>query len=159
MSNDERFFGLSHSFVIGHSCFVIPELVCSGEIDDDSCTGFRSRNNPRFRPSVSLGKGGQRICWGDRRGADLCGAARRKLARESWRKGISRQLLRAGSSARGNLRVVSARSNHGHRAQFLSRLAHHSSTEVGMSGDIHLFVDETSCAHQADLARPAQTLW
>ncbi len=79
-------------------------------------------------------------------------AGRRVLAR------TRRALFRAGSSARRNLRVISEGSAHECCPRFLSRVTDHSSAEVGMSGHVHLFIDETGGAHSSDFAGAAETL-
>src|SRR5215471_19379491 len=68
-------------------------------------------------------------------------------------------LLRARSSVERNLRFVSGRRGNERGAFFLPRASNHSPTEVGMSGDVHLFVDETGRAHPADLAKTPGTIW
>ena len=65
----------------------------------------------------------------------------------------------AGSSSSRNLRLVSKRSGDDGGRGLLSRPAHHSPTAVGMSGDFHLFVDETSGAHSPDFAGATETIW
>ena len=76
---------------------------------------------------------------------------------ECSRRILSR-LFRAGSSARRNLRVISEGSAHECCPRFLSRVTDHSSAEVGMSGHVHLFIDETGGAHSSDFAGAAETL-
>ena len=44
-------------------------------------------------------------------------------------------------------------------ARFLLRFANHSPAEMGMSGYVHLFVDETGGTYSSDLARAPATLW
>ena len=58
-----------------------------------------------------------------------------------------------------NLRVVPGRSGDERGARILSRLADHSATEMGMSGHLHLFVDETGGAYSPDFARASEPFW
>ena len=71
---------------------------------------------------------------------------------------VSRALFRARSSAGGDLRFVSERSGDERCARFLSRVAHHSAAEMGMSRHIHLFVDETGGAYSPDFAGAPETI-
>ena len=68
-------------------------------------------------------------------------------------------LFRSRSSAGGHLRFVSERPGDERGPRFLSRVADHSPAEMGMSGHVHLFVDETGGAYSPDFARAPATLW
>ena len=68
-------------------------------------------------------------------------------------------LLRVRSSAGGDLRFVSGGPGDECCPQFLSRVTDHSAAKVGMSGHIHLFVDETGGAYSPDFAGAPETIW
>src|SRR6478609_459493 len=63
------------------------------------------------------------------------------------------------SSVGDNLRFVSEGPGDECCPQFLSRVTDHSSAKVGMSGHIHLFVDETGGAYSPDFAGAPETIW
>jgi len=69
-----------------------------------------------------------------------------------------RALFCARSSAPGDQRLVSERSDYECGARFLSRAADHSAAEMGVSGYIHLFIDEAGGAHSADFAGASESL-
>ena len=71
----------------------------------------------------------------------------------------SRAIFRAGSSAGGDLQFVSEGSGDERCPRFLSRVTDHSAAEVGMSGHIHLFIDEAGGAHSPDFAGAPETIW
>ena len=104
-----------------------------------------------------LCRAGRRCFESEDRGRNSC-EARLTEARPSG-CGIGPTLFRSRSSARGHLRFVSERPGDERGPTFLSRLANHSPAEMGMSGYVHLFVDETSGAYPADFARAPSTLW
>ena len=68
-------------------------------------------------------------------------------------------LFCARSSAGGDLRFVSERSGDECCPRFLSRVTDHSAAEMGMSGHIHLLVDETGGAYSPDFAGAPETIW
>src|SRR4029077_4604616 len=71
---------------------------------------------------------------------------------------IAQTLFRSRSSARGHLRFVSERPGDERGPTFLSRTTDHSTAEMGMPRDVHLFFDETSRAHPANFESVARTI-
>src|SRR4029077_14398093 len=120
---------------------------------------FRSGDDARLRPGVSLGKDRPRILRHDWRSAGLCGTARRFVAGNKRMRGLDLQLFRARSSTSENLRFVSKRCVDAGGAHLLSLRANDSAAARGMSRHLHLLVDEAGRAYSANLARLAAELW
>src|SRR5438270_7402968 len=55
--------------------------------------------------------------------------------------------------------IFPARFRHERGEGILPRAENHSSAEMGMSGDVHLFVDEASGAHSPNLEKAARAVW
>ena len=124
----------------------------------------------RFRAGVSLAKGRGRVCGSDWGSACLSRATRRIFKSSFWRDAKTstraacaprncQALLRVRSSAGGDLRFVSEGPGDECCPRFLSRVTDHSAAKVGMSGHIHLFVDETGGAYSPDFAGAPETIW
>src|SRR5262249_16522346 len=124
----------------------------------------------QVRRGVSLGKDWQRICRCDRGFAAVRGEKRRRFESSLRRDAATSTpearaprncgaLLRARSSPDANLCVVPGRPDHERGPAVLSWLTNHSPTEMGVSGHVHLFVDETGGAHSSDFAGASAPLW
>src|SRR5262249_36262795 len=68
-------------------------------------------------------------------------------------------LFRARSSAGEDLQFISEGSGDECCPRFLSGVADHSATEMGMSRYVHLLIDETGGAHSPDFARAPEATW
>src|SRR6266480_4099878 len=92
---DVQAVGLFSSFGFRHFPVVTCDYKIFDEIDGDPRPGFRSRDDARLRPGLSLGKGRWWIYRNNWPARYLCRTSRRNLACKSRHRGIGPELFRA----------------------------------------------------------------